>query len=83
MFIAANAVPAAAQGTQAQREACMDDAFRLCAASIPDPVRIEACLKQNRRSLSIACTREVFGDDAPLSRRETPAVEPVARGVTY
>ena len=83
LFIAAQVTPAAAQGTQAQRDACMGDAFRLCATSIPDPTRVEACLKANRRSLSPDCTREVFSDAAPVSRRDAPAVPPVVRDVTY
>ena len=83
LFVAAHVTPAAAQGTQAQRDACMGDAFRLCATSIPDVTRIEACLKANRRSLSPDCSREVFSDDSPTSRREAPAVQPVARDATY
>ena len=61
LLVIANATPATAQGTVDQRLACMSDAFRLCAEFIPDSIRIEACLKANRRSLSRDCQREVFG----------------------
>ena len=49
------------RGTQAQRDACMADAFRFCLGSIPDHKRIEACLRSNRNDSSPACHREVFG----------------------
>lgn len=38
------ATPAAAQGTDYQRQACTPDVFRLCGAYIPDADRITACL---------------------------------------
>jgi hypothetical protein len=47
--------PASAQGTAAQRTACMGDAFRFCSADIPNVSRIETCLLQNRDRLSPAC----------------------------
>lgn len=71
-FIAATGIPASAQGTQAQQDACTNDAFRLCAELIPDPIRIEACLKSKRRSLSLACYREVFGDVPAKRERIVP-----------
>ena len=42
-----------------QRTACIADAFRLCAASIPDKVAIRACLGAHHEALSMAC-REVY-----------------------
>lgn len=51
--------PAAAQGTQAQRDACTGDAMTLCGEFIPDPGRTGACLNSKRAQLSPAC-REVF-----------------------
>jgi hypothetical protein len=60
--------PAAAHGTPEQRNACMGGAFRLCAMHIPDHKRIEMCLRTNRRDLSPACRRVVFG--APRPARE-------------
>ena len=47
------------RGTPEQRAACMPDAFRLCAIHIPDPARVESCLRQNTTLLSEAC-RSVF-----------------------
>jgi hypothetical protein len=47
------------RGTPEQRAACMPDAFRLCASHIPDPARVESCLRQNAALLSEGC-RSVF-----------------------
>jgi hypothetical protein len=66
------ATPAAAQenrGTPEQRVACAPDAFRLCAGYIPDPTRVEQCLRQNKSDLSDAC-RSVFEQSAgPVASR--------------
>ena len=51
------------QGTPEQRAACAPDAFRLCAGYIPDPTRVEHCLRQNKSDLSDAC-RSVFEQSA-------------------
>jgi hypothetical protein len=53
------AAPAFAQGTQAQREACEDDAKRYCQAQIPDVVAIENCLRASAASLSSDCRAEM------------------------
>jgi hypothetical protein len=47
------------RGTPEQRAACAPDAFGLCASYIPDPTRVEQCLKQYKSDLSDAC-RSVF-----------------------
>jgi hypothetical protein len=47
------------RGTPEQRAACAPDAFRLCAGYIPDPTRVEQCLRQSKPDLSDAC-RSVF-----------------------
>ena len=52
-------VPAAAQGTPEQRQACQPDAMRLCSEFVPDVERITACMIKNRIRLSPAC-RAVF-----------------------
>ena len=66
------ATPAAAQenrGTPEQRVACAPDAFRLCAGYIPDPTRVEQCLRQSKSDLSDAC-RSVFEQSAgPVASR--------------
>ena len=43
------------RGTDAQREACTPDAFRLCGQFIPDSARIESCLRDAGPRLSPAC----------------------------
>jgi type II secretory pathway component PulL len=60
-------LPAAAQGTQQQREACQDDAMRLCNQYVPDVNRITACMSQKRRYLSARC-RAAFGGGAKKKR---------------
>ena len=45
----------AQQGTEAQRDACMPDAFRLCTAYMPDAGRVESCLRNAGPRLSPAC----------------------------
>ena len=66
------ATTAAAQenrGTPEQRAACAPDAFRLCAGYIPDPTRVEQCLRQSKSDLSEAC-RSVFEQSAgPVASR--------------
>ncbi len=47
------------RGTPEQRAACAPDAFRLCSSYIPDPTRVEYCLRQNKSDLNDAC-RSVF-----------------------
>jgi hypothetical protein len=48
-------ISALAQGTQAQRDACTPDAFRLCGMYMPDPDRVEACLRAAGPNLSRPC----------------------------
>jgi hypothetical protein len=47
------------EATEAQKEACTPDAFRLCSAAIPDADRVAACMDANVANLSPAC-RAVF-----------------------
>jgi hypothetical protein len=47
--------PALGQGTDAQREACTPDAFRLCSAAMPDASRVESCLRAAGPRLSAPC----------------------------
>jgi len=44
-----------AQGTAEQRAACTGDAFRYCAAEIPNVSRITSCMRDNLPKLSPAC----------------------------
>ena len=50
-----SSAPSFAAGTEAQREACMSDAFRLCAMAMPDEKRVENCLRDSSPRLSRAC----------------------------
>src|SRR3954470_11372514 len=45
---------AIAQSSEDQ-QACMNDAFRVCSATIPDRARTTACMIQNKSQLSQAC----------------------------
>ena len=48
-------VPAAAQGTPEQQQACTPDVMRLCNQFVPDVAKITACMNRNRASISAAC----------------------------
>jgi len=43
------------QGSDAQRQACTQDVFRLCGQFIPDVTGIVACLKTQKPNLSPDC----------------------------
>jgi hypothetical protein len=47
------------RGTSDQRMSCTPDAFRLCAAYIPDAAKVESCLRYNVSNLRPTC-RSVF-----------------------
>jgi hypothetical protein len=53
------------RGTPEQRAACTPDALLLCGSYIPDPARVESCLRQRKVDLSEAC-RAVF-ENAPAT----------------
>ena len=53
------------RGTVEQRAACAPDAIRFCVGYVPDPTRVEHCLRQNVSDLSGAC-RSVFEQRAGL-----------------
>jgi len=68
--------------TAEEQQACIDDAFRVCSATIPDRARTTACMIQNKTQLSAAC-RSVMakyqpGPTAPIQ----PAVATSTRSVT-
>jgi hypothetical protein len=62
-------VSAFAQGTDAQREACTPDAFRLCSQYMPDADRITTCLRDSGSRLSRPCYN-VFFPPQPTVQRE-------------
>jgi hypothetical protein len=41
--------------TAQEQQACMNDAFRVCSATIPDRTRTVACMVQHKAELSAAC----------------------------
>lgn len=43
------------RGSYEEQQACTPDVFRLCSAYIPDVSNIINCLKDKKRSLSVAC----------------------------
>ena len=47
------------RGSPEQRAACAPDAFRLCADYIPDPNKVEGCLRHRKSELSDPC-RTIF-----------------------
>ena len=55
--------------TQADKDACTPDVFRLCAAYIPDEAPILACLQSHKPDLSAECTPVIFPPQAPRSHR--------------
>ena len=65
LVVAAIALPIAAVGLPSvgwaqsdeaeQKQACMGDAFRFCASSIPDRQLVGRCLVSNRDQLTPAC----------------------------
>ena len=56
-------------GTPEQRVACAPDAFRLCAGYLPDPTRVEHCLRQNKSDLSDACRLVFEQSGGPVASR--------------
>lgn len=51
-----------AQSSEAERkDACTGDAFKLCAADIPNRQKIEQCLKAKRSQLTPACRTVIDG----------------------
>lgn len=57
--------------TEAQKQACTPDAFRLCGSAIPDIARVTACMKANERNLSTPCKavfRMARNEYAPTTR---------------
>lgn len=63
---------AAVAQTAEEQQACMDDAFRVCSATIPDRARTTACMVQNKSRLSQAC-QMVMDKYAPAANTQTAA----------
>lgn len=50
--------------TAEEEQLCMNDAFRLCSAEIPDESRVAACMARQKNLLSPGC-RALFVDPVP------------------
>jgi hypothetical protein len=55
--------------TPEERQACTDDAFRVCQQAIPDRDRVFACLVANHTALSPLCRRAL----EPYVAAQTPS----------
>lgn len=69
-----------------EQQACMNDAFRVCSATIPDRARTTACMVQNKSQLSAACQvvmdRYAPATTATAYAAPAPATVTPARTVT-
>jgi hypothetical protein len=68
---------AAIAQTAEEQQACMNDAFRVCSATIPDRARTTACMIQNKNQLSQAC-QMVMAKYAPAAETTATAYAPAA-----
>jgi hypothetical protein len=59
---------AAAQGSDATRQACTPDAMRLCSDAIPDVAKVTACMKAKSSQLSEACRVAMRGEPSGQRR---------------
>jgi hypothetical protein len=59
--------------TQADVDACMPDAMRLCQQAFPDKTRVVRCLVQNKRKLNAACTMAFNRARSVIAASENPA----------
>jgi hypothetical protein len=76
-FALATLSTAAVAQSQEDQQACMNDAFRVCSATIPDRARTTTCMIQNKSQLSPAC-QQVMAKYAPAaSPVQTVATAPV------
>ena len=71
---------AAVAQSQEDQQACMNDAFRVCSATIPDRARTTACMVQNKSQLSAAC--QVVMDKYAPATTATAYAAPAPAAVT-
>jgi len=69
LTVSALSTAAFAQSAEDQ-QACMNDAFRVCSATIPDRARTTACMIQKKSQLSSAC-------QAVMAKYAPPETAPV------
>src|SRR5262245_14084541 len=58
--------------TPEERQACMDDAFRVCDRAIPDQNRVFACLVENHRIISPLCRQALLPYIPPEPTQPAP-----------
>ena len=68
-----------AAGTEAQREACMGDAFKFCSMAMPDERRVENCLRDASPRLSRACYEVFYPPQAAAPNQVTRGQAPAMR----
>lgn len=54
--------------TDAEKDACINDVFRLCSNHIPDPAAITACLRARQASLSHQCRYVISARDGARAK---------------
>ena len=64
-----------------EQQACMNDAFRVCSATIPDRARTTACMIQNKSQLSAAC-QMVMDKYSPAQNQTQTASAAPSRTIT-
>jgi hypothetical protein len=62
--------------TAEEQQACMNDAFKFCSATIPDRTRTAACMVQHKTQLTPAC-QVVMDKYAPASQPIQTAKTPI------
>ena len=72
---------AAIAQTSEEQQLCMDDAFRVCSATIPDRTRTIACMVANKSQLSAGC-QGVMDKYASGGNTQTAAMSPARTVVT-
>jgi hypothetical protein len=67
LLVPAAALPALAE-TQAERQACFNDAQSMCADEIPDKEKVYQCLVKKVNDLSPACKKVITSSIAPAPK---------------
>jgi hypothetical protein len=60
---------AAAEVSEAVRQACTPDAMRLCSDVIPDVAKVTACMKRKSSQVSQACRVAMHGESSGKGHR--------------
>jgi hypothetical protein len=83
-FTVATMSTAAIAQSNEDQQACMNDAFRVCSATIPDRARTTACMVQNKSQLSAACqvVMDKYAPTTTATAYAAPAAAVPARTTT-